>query len=438
MSYTAFITRVKNIRKHSNADRLNVGECFGNQVIVDLETNEGTIGVYFPSDGQLSKEYCAENNLVRRKDEAGNEVGGYLDPGKRNIRALKLRGEISDGLFMPLYSLDAFTDTTELKEGDLIDTLDGVEICRKYIPTPKKIGTAAGGLGSKSLSGNAERKLSFPMFHEHADTAQLAYNMHYFKPGMICYVTLKMHGTSARTGYCLRETSTPKWKLLSFLDRFIERPLKYTKAWEYISGTRRVVLDNSYEGGFYGNNNFRKVYHDLFEGKLRKGETVYYEIVGYEPGGRSIMGIVSNEKTRDKEFIKKYGKHTTYNYGCAEGENDIYVYRITSTNEDGDTVEYPWDLIMDRCDQLGVKHTPELDRFIFTTQEDMMKRMNLDIEAADPIGVTHIREGHVIRVEGKEKFKAFKHKGFYFKLLEGIIKDDGFLDPEEAQSVDAE
>ena len=36
--YSAFVTRIKNLRKHSNADRLLCGECFGNTVIVGLDT----------------------------------------------------------------------------------------------------------------------------------------------------------------------------------------------------------------------------------------------------------------------------------------------------------------------------------------------------------------------------------------------------------------
>lgn len=53
MSYNAYITRIKNIRKHSNADRLMVGECFGNYVIVGLDVEENQLGIYFPTDGRL-------------------------------------------------------------------------------------------------------------------------------------------------------------------------------------------------------------------------------------------------------------------------------------------------------------------------------------------------------------------------------------------------
>ena len=48
--YYAYITRLKNVRPHSNADRLKLGDCFGNTVVVSLEYEENQLGVYFPSD----------------------------------------------------------------------------------------------------------------------------------------------------------------------------------------------------------------------------------------------------------------------------------------------------------------------------------------------------------------------------------------------------
>ena len=63
--------------------------------------------------------------------------------------------------------------------------------------------------------------------------------------------------------------------------------------------------------------------------------------------------------------------------------------------------------------------------------------MNRDLEEPDPIGLTHVREGYVVRVEGTEKFKAFKHKSTYFKILESIIKDSGVSDMEEQESLES-
>lgn len=433
MSYNAYITELKDVRKHGNADRLQVGTCLGSQVIVSLEMKEGDLGVYFPSDGQLSLEYCEKNNLLRKKDENGKEIGGFLDPDKRHIRPLKLRGEISDGLFMPLTSLDFLTDTSKFKKGDALDILNGVELCRKYVPVTQNTKRGVSGVGA--TKGKKKMNL-FPTFTEHIDTSQLAYNLHSFKEGDICYITLKMHGTSGRSGYLQKVVTEPYKGIRKSIAKLLRKPTaKVQRFYDYVCGTRRVVLA-SYDGGFYNNDDFRQAHHESFKGKLLKGETVYYEIVGFHAPNSPIMGRVSNKKTQDKEFVEMYGEQTTYHYGCdeAKGESKVYIYRMTMTNEDGFQVEYPWDLIKTRAEQMGIETVLELDRFIYTTEEDMMERVNRFYEGADPIGKTHIREGVVVRVEGKSRFRALKHKGFTFKLLEGIIKDSGVVDMEEAES----
>ena len=195
--YCAYVTRIHNLRKHTNADRLLCGECFGNTVIVDLGTDPDQLGVYFPTDGKLGLEFAQKNDLLRRTDENGAPAGGYLDPEKRNIKALKLRGEKSDGLFLPLSCLASFTDIKKLQEGDTISVLNGITICEKYVPAVKRSFGSGGG-------GNRVRKRSdpiSPLFQEHADTEQLAYNLSAFHAGDLVEVTLKMHGTSQRTGY---------------------------------------------------------------------------------------------------------------------------------------------------------------------------------------------------------------------------------------------
>ena len=88
--YTAYIVRINELRKHSNADRLQVANIFDCNVIVDMNTKVGDIGIFFPVDGQLSKAYCEQNNLCRKKDENGKNIGGYLDESKRNVRAMGL------------------------------------------------------------------------------------------------------------------------------------------------------------------------------------------------------------------------------------------------------------------------------------------------------------------------------------------------------------
>lgn len=426
--YNAYITEVKELRKHSNADRLQVATFFGNDTIVGLDVKVGDVGIYFPVDGQLGEEYATKNNLLRRKDENGNNVGGYLDPDKRNITALKLRGEKSDGLFMPLTSLEGFTDISKLKIGDMISVLNGTVICQKYIPrTNKRARIEHAKKGKKKVE-----KETFPLFAEHADTEQLAYNLDVFKEGDICYITLKMHGTSQRTAYTLKEKrkNLPNWlkKIVNFF-----KPER--NEWEIVTGTRRCVCTGfAKDTGYYGDNTFRKQYHDYFKGKLHKGEEVFYEVLGYVNEDTLIMGEVSNKKTNDKEFIKQYGETTKFTYGCKPNESIIRVYRMTMTNEDGYVVEYPTELVRRRCEEMGVEFVPVFEKFVFTTKEDLMERVEKYYDGPDPVGIVHIREGVVIRIDSSTKFRAYKHKNFNFKCIEGIAKNDATApDIEEAQ-----
>jgi hypothetical protein len=476
MAYYGFVTELKNVRPHSNADRLQLGDCFGNTVCVNLDYYEGQVGVYFPTDGQLSVEFATQNNLLRLKDENGNNIGGYMDPDKRNVKAIKLRGEKSDGLFLPLSCLDyCYPDVKGgaemmLNVGDRIDVCNGHEVCKKYIPRGKR--------NNPNREGNRTRKHKVnvaPLFMEHADTEQLAYNLSAFRPGDQIEITLKMHGTSQRTGYLPVLKGFKK----SIRDRIFRREGTPVYDWGYVSGTRRTVLED-FEGGFYGSNEFREDHAKFFEGKLWKGETVYYEVVGFTTNGTPIMGVCNNKKLNDKDFVKRYGETTTFSYGCEPdgyrdnkevlkaaienwGENnakmlrkpqsDFYVYRMTMTNEDGDVVEYTPDFMRYRCEQMGAKTVPvfwkgyipeELGIFVEgdpVTAGDWAMLLHADnyFDGPDPIGKTHIREGVVVRIVNRPKFAAYKHKNFEFKVLEGIIKESATApDMEEAQEVENE
>lgn len=432
--HVGYIVKVENLRPHSNADRLQVATFFGNDTIVSLDTKRGEWGVYFPVDLQLSAEFCEANNLVRKKDDAGNNIGGYLDPEKRNIKAIKLRGEKSDGLYLPITCFNYLNiDLNSFKIGEPISTIDGHEICCKYIPVRK-------ASSSDRRDGNRTRKKKVPvspLFIEHADTEQLAYNLAAFKYGDLIEITLKMHGTSQRTGYLpvLKGYKRTLW------DRIRRREGTPIYDWGYVSGTRRTVLDD-FDGGYYGSNEFREAHAKFFEGKLHKGEEVYYEVVGFQTSGAPIMASVENSKTGDKAFIKQYGKTTTFSYGCEEKQSDFYVYRMTMTNEDGDVVEYTPDYMRYRCEQMGAKCVPVLfkgyipDVLSMTSGAWVQNLAEQFYDGPDPIGKTHVREGVVIRIVNKPKFTAYKHKNFSFKCLEGIAKNDAEApDMEEMEEI---
>lgn len=463
--HCGYVVKVEKLRPHTNADKLQIATFFGNDTVVDLKTAVGDIGIYFPSDLQLSAEYCEQNNLVRKKDENGNNIGGFLDPDKRNIKAIKLRGEKSDGLFMPLISLSycyemGIADAAkELTVGDTITIVNGHEICCKYIPrTQNRVGHYS--------NGNKTRKHKepySPLFAEHVDTEQLAYNLGAFKAGDHIELTLKMHGTSQRTAYL----PVLKGYKKTFFEKLFKKQGTPVYEYDYVSGTRRVVMED-FEGGnsFYGSNQFREQHHNQFVGKLHKGETVYYEVVGFTHTGTPIMANGNNEKV-GKEFVKLYGKETVFSYGCTPDvtvtkmlygkdevstfaipveepnnkQSDLYVYRMTMTNEDGFVVEYTPDFMRYRCEQIGVKCVPVFEEFTIPAKnkapgEYVVNKTEKYIDGPDPVGKTHTREGVVARILNRPKFAAFKTKAYEFKILEGLIKESAEApDIEEAQEV---
>lgn len=457
--HCGYITTLKNVRQHPNADRLLLAECFGNTVCVSLDYFENQIGVYFPTDLQLSVEFATNNNLLRLRDENGHSIpgGGYMDPDKRNVTAIKLRSEKSDGLFLPLSCLDYCFDNgaaANLKLGDTISVVNGHEICCKYIPRQQH---RRGGYSE----GNKTRKKKVnvaPLFMEHVDTEQLAYNLNAFKSGDEIEISLKLHGTSQRTAYL----PVLKGYKRTLMDKLFRREGTPIYEYDLITGTRRTVIEDT-DGGYYGNNEFRMPHAEQFRGKLWKNETVYYEVVAYTSDGTPIM---ASGKV-PKEYQKQYGEIMEFSYGCSpdgsrnlygrddEGpfsleclvpQSDIYVYRMTMTNEDGNVVEYTPDFMRYRCEQMGVKCVPVLwkgtipenpasaDDPTITPGEWIKNVAERFYDGPDPIGKTHVREGVVVRIINRPKFAAYKHKNWLFKYISGIITEavaDGDVNVDE-------
>lgn len=432
INHCGYIVKVKELRAHPNADKLYIATFFGNDTCVSIDTQVGDIGVYFPCDLQLSLEFCIANHLCRKLPD-GTADTGYMEVDKRNITAIRLRGERSDGLYLPIscfnycYNDDA---SAYLKVGDIINEVNGHPICNKYIPRTRK----QNNTNSSNVSKTRKHKDPIaPLFKEHIDTAQLAYNLNVFKPGDLIEITRKLHGTSARIGYLpiLKGYKRTLW------DKITRKDGKPIYQYDYIDGTRRTLLV-SYDGGFYGSNEFRKHFHEAIKGKLHEGESVYAEIVGFTDDGTPIMGSVSNKKTNDKAFIKQYGDMTTFSYGCdptgvTAPKNDFYVYRMTLTTHDGYTVEYSPEYTRYRCEQMGVKFVPvewrgyipehpasETDDTI-TAGEWIMNKAEQYYDGPEPIDPRHVREGVVVRLIDKPSFTAYKHKNFSFRLISGII-----------------
>jgi len=443
--YNAIITRLGHIRDHSNAERLKLCTCWGNQIIIGLNDKEGDWGIYFPTDGQLSTDFATKNDLIRRKDADGKTAGGMFDEN-RKIRTQKFRGEISDGFWCPVKLLEPlFGEVTiksdeivvaghVMKHGDEFSTIDGVVICQKYITQKTK--------QQVQLHQNpkAAKRTKSKMFKEHFDTEQFGVNYHKIPLDALVIVTEKEHGTSQRYGHVQIERNLPwyeRWliKLKIKIQQF---------EWSYLNGTRRVVIDPDRQ--LYHAYDFRDAAIRQFKDNLRKGETIYFEVVGWENENATIMPIADNKKMNDKEFLKKYGDKTIFSYGCKPGSFDVAVYRITLTNEDGFSYDMSWEDVKKRCEELGVHHVHQIDAFIVRErfgkvnsddrdiQQNFFNYIDELVKGPSNIDPTHIKEGVCVRVENNlQNLKIYKHKSYEFKVLESIIKDNpNTLDREES------
>ena len=210
--YKATVLRIKNVRPHPNADRVQLATCHGNQVVVGLDAEEGHMGVYFPCDGQLSHEFCHANNLYRIADlnKFPKEKGGMFDANRR-VRAQKFRGEISDGFWVPLHQF-GFIQVSGLDvEGFEFDEWCGVHICNKYI-NPNTIVASQQNKNKKEKAAKTS-----VMFKEHFDTEHFGKYLHEFNTNEQIVITEKLHGTSGRVAHVLIDRElTWKDKLAKF------------------------------------------------------------------------------------------------------------------------------------------------------------------------------------------------------------------------------
>jgi len=436
MAYSVLVTHI-HTRPFPNADKLLLADCSGEQIIVGINTVDNALGLYFSSDGQLGTEFAQTMDLCRRKDSEGNPAGGMLEENRR-VKCIKLRGERSEGLFISLDELSKQGYIVDsLKQGDEITQL----VCKGKVQTIAQKYETPATIRARQQSAKLgiKRKVREVIFHEHVDTDQYSRNAHRVKN---CHVvlTVKLHGTSTRYTNALVTEEIPRKGISKCIAKLLKKPTN-TKTWMPLVGTRHVILWNDKEvtNSYYKeDSNIYKRHGVVLE--LRKNETVYGELVGYLPSGAAVMGVQSTKDLKDKEVQKRFGDSMVYSYGCEQGQSKLFVYRITTQNEDGIVHEMSWLQVKKRCAELGVNHVPVVWEgyvedeghisYDFVRQTILEHDDNRKPSVLDP---RHCEEGLVIRTDGIDGTHFFKSKTILFKLLESIIKEDpNYVDTEES------
>lgn len=426
-NYCATVVKIETLVELENCDNVQGAIIMGNQVIVSKDIQVGDIGLYFPLETQLSKEYLSANNLYRKKELNSDPEArpGYFEENGR-VRCVKFRSlHKSEGLYMPLSSLEFLqSEGAGLKLGDEFDELDGVEICRKYVV--KKSRTPSSGKQNKSTK-KYQSKLVDNQFRFHQDTSMLYKNLHRFNKDTLIHVSYKLHGTSGISSYILCKKKLSIWNKIG---KFLGFDIK-TEDYDYIYSSRKVIKNEELNPNaqHYYNQDIWGIANEQLKPFLYKGITLYYEIVGFLPDGG---------------YIQK-----GYDYGCKEKEHAIYIYRITYTNIDGKVFEFSSKQVQEFCKKRGLNPVPELyygSILDFMNQPENIKLLEGTKEFNEHfLDVVKKRynekncymcrnsvpeEGCVIRIEGEE-FEAYKQKSNRFYELETVQLDKGEINIEE-------
>lgn len=424
-NYAAVVVRVPEPFKLPNSDRLYGVGIFGYTVVVDDSWigREGELAVFFPAEAQLAEWFTSQANLFRHNEKNANpEESGYLEDNRR-IRAIKLRGTVSNGLLLPISVLGK---GNVFAEGDTFDTIDGVEYSRKYrLKEPQ----APRSREDKNLA-KAFKRVDAKLFPVHVETDQYLRNEHLLSEDDILIVTQKLHGTSWRGARTLVKRK-PTWR--DWWARKVLRVPVQEQYFDLLAGSRQVIKDpkSQTQNHFYAYDLWTKKLEEVGS-NIPENVVVYGEIVGYTEGGGEIQK-----------------GHT---YGAEEGKNDLYVYRVSVVTQAGDLYDLSWDQVVHFCQTHGFKHVPELWRGF---KRDFRLEEFVEVDFArnqfayaasgnrayvdDPVKLTGkgtgADEGIAIRVDrGGNIPLLFKYKNDSHYLYETAQLDAGELDIESEES----
>jgi len=410
LNYLSRVIRIENVRKHPNADRLQIVTVDGANIIVGLDVKVGDIMIYCPTESQIDEGFVYINSLFEEKTRnIDNTKKGYIGKMCR-VRAVRLRGEVSRALLLPLEYFQNWLDlsTSDIEkikscEGEEFDTINGKRFSKKYTVADKNVQS------NRNKAKKVNNKVS-EHFRFHIDTPHLARNIGRFD-GEDAYIqiTHKLHGTSGIAAYLKKHKDISWWKraVYSFLGI---TPLEY----DYIASSRKVIREDEKGNGFYGEKDVWVWALEQLKPFLWKGMSLYFEIVGYVPDG--------------SKMIQK-----GYDYGCKEGEAKIYIYRITSTGEDGNVLEWTSQQVSAWCEDMGLNAVPE---FYYGRIKDFTQGADIYtkiknwryMEGNDPLCENSVPfEGFVVRIETNKDIEVYKVKSEAFYTHETKMLDDEYF-----------
>jgi hypothetical protein len=432
-NYAAEIVVLKNIRKHSNADRLQCVSINGNNVITSLTAQENDLYVFFPLECAISYDFLQITNSFR--DSTLN-----VDPLKKGffemncrVRAVRLRGEKSEGYIVPVSELEFFCkkflnkniQISEKHVGIPFDTLFEHQFCVKYIPYRKTENPQS--VTKKQKKEKSFKRLIEDQFHLHPKTAHLKKDVDQISPDDYISITNKLHGCNFVVGNVLVQ------RKLSIFERILKFFRARIESTEYglVYSSRNVVknaYDKNLSTGYYKSDIWKIVADKIFP-SLPKGVSVSGEIVGYTPNGAPIQ--------------------KDYDYGCQPNELDFWIFNAFYTSPCGKVFTFSHPELVAFCHKFGFK-TPKT--FFYGKAKDLFPELNVEnhwhqnflqklidtyLEKKCHICQNDVwAEGVILRKMIPFEWNAFKLKSFNFLEHETKLLDSGEIDMETQETIE--
>lgn len=143
-NYLAKVVNIDTFTPHPNPEvtKLKCAHVDGFNIIIGIDEQPGMY-IYFPTSSQINDKLLYYANLYRHTDKNSNpEKSGFFEDNGR-VKAIKLKGLISEGFLLPYEIFSNFiVDYTNKELNDVVSNteFDSVEdngkefwICKKYI-----------------------------------------------------------------------------------------------------------------------------------------------------------------------------------------------------------------------------------------------------------------------------------------------------------------
>lgn len=427
-NYVCSVVEIKELFTIEGADAIVRVVINGNNVVVPKTTEVGSKMLYFCSGTKLAADYCKNNNLYdKEENNLDTSKRGFISSKQSRVKAIKLRGVISDGMLMPLNSLFYFlNDVSWLRLGDEFTDINGISVCEKYF-VPEKVSNDSVKRGKQPVKIS---RLVDNQFYLHNDTDNLRKNIEKIHPNDIIGIHYKKHGTSIVVGN-IQVKRPLKW--IEKIAKKIGVKVDDT-AYDIVYSSRKVIkngyLNPVSEEGFYGEDIWGIVAKEVGH-KIPENWTLYGEVLGYTPSGSAIQA--------------------GYDYGCQLGEHKLYVYKISVVNTQGNVIFLTDKQIEEYCEKVGLLYKDTFSYYgTAINYFDYSSAGSENIEEWRKQFLNHLEilhnekncymcinkvpeEGIILRVEKLEQYEAYKLKSRRFLLHESDLQEKEVSNLEDNQ-----